>query len=105
VASGRVSYKGFVVAGIGGERAHYLTENKMSEAILLLADKLDVPVSVGPTDDEDEAIEILKKLDIVGLNAFAKQMEERLPFQEQAIDERAAVALPATQALAELAPS
>ena len=69
----KLSFKGFDVAGVVGQRTRYLGESKKSEATLLLADKLDVSVSVEPTDNEDEAIEVLKQLDVAGLNAFAEK--------------------------------
>jgi hypothetical protein len=62
------------VSGISGQRTRYLGGSKKSEAIMLLADKLDVRVTVAPTDNEDEAIEILKQLDVAGLNELAKTM-------------------------------
>ncbi|MFT3700128.1 MAG: hypothetical protein QM831_43685 [Kofleriaceae bacterium] len=71
----KLSFKGFDAGdGILGERTRYQDDSKKSEAILLLGDKLDVMVSVQPTDNEDEAIDVLKTLDVKGLNEFAKTM-------------------------------
>src|SRR4051812_34242646 len=74
-AGAHLSFKGFEAGGFSGERTRYLGNSKKSEAILLLGDKLDVRVSVQPTDNEDEAIEILKQLDLAELNTFAKTMK------------------------------
>jgi hypothetical protein len=70
----KLSFKGFEVGGFKVERTQYLTESKKSEARALLADKVDVMVSVQPADNPDEAIDYLKQLDLAGIEAFAKTM-------------------------------
>jgi hypothetical protein len=66
--------KGFEVQGVRGERVQYLGGNGKSEAVLLLADKLDVRLSVTPARDPDEPIRLLGELDLAGLEAFVKKL-------------------------------
>ena len=66
----RLSFKGFDVNGYQVERTDFLNGPRKSEAIAIVADKVDVRVSVQPSTDPDESVALLKQLDLAGMNAF-----------------------------------
>jgi hypothetical protein len=63
--------KGFEVSGHRGERWAY-RRNGQSTASLLLGERLEIDVTVQPTQDPDESIRYLKTLDLRSIEAFAK---------------------------------
>ena len=68
----RVAFKAFDVNGYTVERTWYLGDSRKSEARILLADKVDVTLSVQPAKDQDESIALIRQLDLRGIEAFAK---------------------------------
>ncbi|HEX7667726.1 MAG TPA: hypothetical protein VF407_24530 [Polyangiaceae bacterium] len=73
VPSAHLKFAAFDVGGYIVERTEYVGSNK-SEAKILLADKVDVMVSVQPSTTPDDAVELMKQLDLKGIEAFAKTM-------------------------------
>ncbi len=70
----KLSFKAFDVNGYTVERTLFTSDAKKSEARILLADKVDVTLSVQPTNDPDESIALIRQLDLAGIEAFAKKM-------------------------------
>ncbi|MGH7280849.1 MAG: hypothetical protein ACRELY_04945 [Polyangiaceae bacterium] len=68
-----LSFEGFDVDGYQAERTDFLSGPHKSEAIVIVADKVDVTVSVQPAADPDESIALLKQLDLAGMEAFLKK--------------------------------
>ncbi len=67
-----VVFKAFNVKGFTVVRTQYLTAQK-SEAEALIAGKVNVRLSVQPTRDPDEAVTLIKQVDLRGIAAFAKK--------------------------------
>ena len=68
-----LSFKGFDVGGFDVERTDFQTDPRKSEAIVIVADKVDVRVSVEPSTDPDEAVALMKQLDLAGMTAFLRK--------------------------------
>lgn len=68
----RLEFKAFAVEGFTVVRVEYLGSKK-SEANCLLADKVQVTLSVDPASDPDESVKLMKELDLPGIAAFAKK--------------------------------
>ena len=68
-----LSFKGFDLSGFDVERTDFQTDPRKSEAMAIVADKVDVTLSVQPSTDPDESIALMKQLDLAGMNAFLRK--------------------------------